>query len=115
MAKSTTGIGRLAESAVAKYLAARDYKILDQNWHTRQCEIDIVAEKSKSVYFIEVKYRIRDNQGSGVDYITAKKLKQMIFAGEVWVAQNSWMGDWRLEAADVSGDKFEKIKLIPID
>src|SRR3989344_2467281 len=99
MAKSTTNIGRLAESAIAEYLAVRGYKILDQNWHTRQCEIDIVAVKCQSVYFIEVKYRIRDDQGSGVDYITAKKLKQMTFAGEVWVAQNSWTGDWRLVVA----------------
>lgn len=115
MARSATSIGRLAESAAADYLVAQGYRILEKNWRTRWCEIDIVAEKDKAVNFAEVKYRQRDDQGSGVDYITAKKLKQMSFAGEVWVSQNNWEGDWQLMAVAVSGDNFEQVELIPID
>jgi Holliday junction resolvase-like predicted endonuclease len=33
-----------------------------------------------------VKYRRNANQGSGLEYVTSKKLEQMRFAAENWVA-----------------------------
>ena len=112
--KTSTSIGRQAEAAVADFLNKRGHKIIAQNWRTRQCEIDIVAQKDKTVYFVEVKYRASDGQGGGAEYVTAAKLKQMVFAAEVWVSQNDWTGDWQLLVADVSGNNFEQIELIEV-
>ncbi len=112
---NTTSLGRQAEAAVAKYLEDQGYKIIDQNWRTRRCEIDIVAQKDDTAYFVEVKYRVSDNQGSGFEYITPTKLKQLVFAAGVWVAANHWDGDWQLMAASVAGDKFELIELVEIN
>lgn len=95
--------GREAEAAAAKYLKENGYKILAQNWRTRWCEIDIVAEKNKRVCFVEVKYRQSDKQGSGLDYITPPKIKQMKFAAELWVQDNNWTGDYTLAAIEISG------------
>ncbi len=98
--------GRAAEEAAAQYLRKLKFEILDQNWRTRYCEIDIVALKSKTVYLIEVKYRRTTGQGTGLDYITASKLKQMKLAGELWVADNNWEGDYELAAVEVSGSSY---------
>src|SRR3989344_7469003 len=98
--------GKLAEDAAAEYLKKNGYKVLDQNWRTRWCEIDIAAEKSKTIYFVEVKYRVSNRQGSGLDYITKKKLEQMKFAAEFWVSENNWRGDYTLAAVEVSGTEF---------
>ena len=100
---STTEIGREAEAMAAEYLRKNGYKILSQNWRTRWCEIDIVASKSKIVYFVEVKYRKTSNWGDGLEAITPKKLEQMSFASEFWVSQNSWRGDYQLAAASATG------------
>jgi len=99
---NTTSLGRTSERVVAEYLVNANYKILEMNWRRRVCEIDIVASKNKTVYFVEVKHRSKPEQGSGLEYITAKKLKQMEFAAELWVAENGWTGDWQLLAAEVS-------------
>jgi uncharacterized protein (TIGR00252 family) len=108
----TTFIGKDAESRVADFLKANKFKILAQNWRTRVCEIDIVAQKEKVVYFVEVKYRSSDKQGSGLEYITPKKLGQMHFAAEIWNQQNDWEGDYRILGAEVTDDK---IKIVEID
>lgn len=113
MIVSTTSVGRKAEAVVAGFMTSNDYKILDQNWRTKVCEIDLVSKKSEVVYFVEVKYRSSEKQGSGLDYITPKKLKQLHFAAEIWVQQNNWDGDYRLLAVAVSDD--EQLEIIELD
>lgn len=99
--------GAKAEEEVAEYLKDRKYKILARNWKTRWCEIDIVAEKDRVVYFVEVKYRSNTAQGSGFDYITPSKLKKMELAANSWVEINGWKNEYTLSAAEVSGPDFE--------
>lgn len=99
--------GRLAETAVAEYLTNLGYKVLDKNWKTRWCEIDIIALKQDCVHFVEVKYRSKSSQGSGLDYITESKLRQMQFAAEFWIAKNSSYDEFVLSAAEVSGPNFD--------
>lgn len=77
------------------------------NWRTRYCEIDIIAVKKHTIYFVEVKYRETSNQGTGLDYITQKKLSSMSFAAEIWVATHNWPGEYCLSAIEVSGTSYE--------
>jgi Holliday junction resolvase-like predicted endonuclease len=99
--------GHQAEEEAAKYLNEAGFSIHQLNWKTPVCEIDIVAEKSKIIYFVEVKYRTSSSQGTGVDYITPKKLNQMKFAAECWVNEYKWQGDYELAAIEVSGENFK--------
>jgi ribonuclease HII len=108
----TTAIGHKAEIAAANYLKKLGYKILDRNWRTRWCEIDVIASKDKIVFFAEVKYRNQDGQGKGLDYITARKLSQMQFAADNWVRENEWAGDYQLSAIEVYGDDFDVTNFI---
>jgi putative endonuclease len=98
---STTIQGHRAEAAAAHYLVQRGFQILEQNWRTRRCEIDIVARKKKCIYFTEVKFRAKHDWGDGLAYITERKLAQMRFAAELWVAQHNWRGDQALLAISV--------------
>jgi ribonuclease HII len=98
--------GHNAEKRAAKYLETQGFKIRELNWKTRYCEIDIVAEKDGSVYFVEVKYRRSSAQGIGLEYITQRKLKQMRFAAEMWVQGHDWVGDYRLAAIGVDHEEI---------
>ena len=103
----STEVGRHAEQVAAKYLEARGYRIHSLNWRTRWCEIDIVATKDGVVYFVEVKYRRTDAFGGGLDYITQRKLAQMHFAAEFWMARHaSVVRDYRLAAVEVTGEDY---------
>ncbi len=110
----TTYIGKNAEQAVANYLKSNKYEILCQNWRTRVCEIDVIAKKDGVIYFVEVKYRGRDNQGDGLAYITPKKLRQMNFAAEIWIQENGWEGDWRLLAAAVDSQNYKLTDILEV-
>lgn len=102
----TTNIGRTAELAAVEHLRKLGYEVLERNWRTRWCEIDIVARKNETIYFVEVKYRKNHQQGGGLAFVTDKKVKQMRFAAEFWAAANYFDGDWELSAVEVSGLDF---------
>lgn len=111
---STTSIGREAESSVAEQLKKQGYKLVDQNWRTKYCEIDLIMSKDNVMYFIEVKYRKNDIFGSGLEYITPKKLKQMKFAAEMWLSSNDWAGESTLVAAEVRGELGREVELVEL-
>ena len=102
----STSTGNEAESRAADYLQKHGYKIIERNWRTRYCEIDIVAEKQKVVWLVEVKYRSSTSQGYGYEYITPKKLQQMHFGAEMWVQSNKWHGEYRLAVISVDDQEI---------
>jgi uncharacterized protein (TIGR00252 family) len=98
--------GRRAEDVAASFLVRKGCEIVSRNWRTRWCEIDIVAHRSHVVYFCEVKYRANSRQGSGVEYVTPRKLQQMHFAAEFWVAKHGWNNTYEICAIEVSGEDY---------
>ena len=104
---TTFEIGRQAEAAAASFLARKGCTVLQQNWRNRWCEIDIVAYRENIVYFCEVKYRLHNRQGSGIDYITPQKMRQMQFAATNWLSRYDWQGESQLCAIEVSGPTFQ--------
>ncbi|HEU5187346.1 MAG TPA: YraN family protein [Candidatus Saccharimonadales bacterium] len=99
----STAIGRTAEAVAAEFLRTKGHTILAQNWRTRWCEIDIVTQNGCIVHFVEVKYRAKHTWGSGFDYITPRKLQQMQFAAEFWVAKHRLKSDYFLSAVELTG------------
>lgn len=47
--------GEIGESVAVKFLMKRGYEIIERNYTKKWGEIDIIAQKSKKIYFIEVK------------------------------------------------------------
>lgn len=101
--KVSSTSGRIAEAASADYLREYGFEIIEQNWRTKLCEIDIVAQKDGVIYLIEVKYRKNAKQGDGLSAITPKKLRQMKFAGRVWQHWKNFDGDIHTSVISVSG------------
>lgn len=109
----STALGRLAEEKAAEFLVLKGFTVLQQNWRTRWCEIDIVANRGTEVRFVEVKYRTKSSWGSGLDYITAKKLQQMQFAAEFWMARYGRPGQtFALSAIELAGTPPHVVRAI---
>jgi len=85
---TTKKIGDAAENSAAEYLVRAGHEIIDRNWKTKYCEIDIVSKCKNVIYFTEVKYRKKSDQGGGLAAITPKKLRQMKFAAEFYALSN---------------------------
>jgi len=79
---TTRAIGDKAETKVAEYLGELGHEVVARNWKTRMCEVDIVSVLGGKIYFTEVKYRRDGQHGTGLEVVTAEKLRQMKFAAE---------------------------------
>lgn len=114
--QTTRAIGNASEDAAAEYLQKDGYEILERNWKTRLCEIDIVAKKGDTLYFVEVKHRLTDNQGGGMAAITSQKLKQLKFAAKTYahhIKQDDI--DMRIAIATTQGNDFSSVALTVLD
>ncbi|MFV0484759.1 MAG: ribonuclease HII [Candidatus Saccharimonadales bacterium] len=106
--KNTTNIGNAAEQKVAEYLEAEGHQILERNWRTQICEIDIVSIQDNTIYFTEVKYRKTSTHGDGLDAITPTKLRQMQKAANAYQKShpNITSHHQTLAVASVTGPSF---------
>ena len=101
---ATTQVGNIAETEAANYLVRQGHEIIERNWKTKYCEIDIVSLYKNTLYFTEVKYRKKADQGDGLAAITPKKQNQMAFAARLFVSQYKSNNELLLAAASVSGE-----------
>ena len=99
----STEAGRRAESLAAEYLVRQGLKIIDRNWRTRWCEIDIVASTRNTLHFVEVKHRKSPHYGRGLEYITPSKQSRLQNAALAWVAQNQDERTYQIDVVEVAG------------
>lgn len=109
-------MGAVAEEAATEYLQREGHEIIERNWKTKYCEIDIVSAKGETIYFTEVKYRKNARYGDGFAAITPKKLNQMRFAAKLYAqAQRLNDTDMQLAAIAVTGDPPDIEAFVLID
>lgn len=78
--------GRRAETGVALYLMLTGHRILARRFKTKSGEIDLVAQRGKTVVFVEVKQRAR--AAHAVDPVGARSEERIIRAGEIFLSRN---------------------------
>lgn len=100
---TTKDIGSNGEDSASEYLTKLGHEIIERNWKTKLCEIDIISIKNDVLFFIEVKYRKNAQQGGGLSAITTKKLRQMKFASELYAVKHKINNDRRLAVISVTG------------
>ncbi len=80
-------LGRRGEEVAGEYLQKRGLKILEQNFRTREGEIDIIAREAETVIFIEVKTRAGSSHGGGIESIDTAKQVQLRRMALVYLAR----------------------------
>lgn len=113
---TTREIGDSGEDAAANELIRLGHSVLERNWRTKFCEIDIVSREGDTIYFVEVKHRKNDKAGDGLVYITPRKLRQMQFAARLY-AHNNHLSETNLQlvAIATTGDPPEVREVVTIE
>ncbi len=107
--------GLRSESAASEWLSMNGYDVVERNWKTRFCEIDIIAKKAERFYFIEVKHRKSIEQGGGMAAITPRKLRQMHFAASLYLTRAK-QSDAQLAVMTTTGaERIEIERLLLIE
>ena len=72
--------GAVYEEKAAAYLKEKGYRILEKNYRCPLGEIDLIAEESGYLVFIEVKYRRTSRLGTGEEAVNTKKQRRILGA-----------------------------------
>lgn len=110
-----TTAGQVAETFAAEYLVSEGFEIVERNWKTKWCEIDIIAIKDEIVHFVEVKYRRSDKAGDGLEAITGKKQHRMMFAARMWLHSHQQFPyrNVQLAAMSLTGEPIQLVSWLP--
>lgn len=78
-------LGMMGEKLALDYLKKNRFKILETNYRSNHGEIDIIARKKKTLFFIEIKTRSSDAFGTPAESVTAKKQEHLIKTAEYYL------------------------------
>ena len=73
-------LGQRAEQLCAEALERRGYRVRDRNWRTREGELDIVAESSDTLCFVEVRMRTTGAWGDPSSTVSRAKQQRVVRA-----------------------------------
>jgi len=81
-------LGRNSEQLASQYLQKNGYEIIQQNYRTRQGEIDIIARDNNTIVFVEVKARTSTNYGHAVQALTRKQQIRLSKTALIYLYKN---------------------------
>ncbi|PLX20424.1 endonuclease [Candidatus Parcubacteria bacterium] len=70
-------VGKIGEDEAVKYLLENNFVIVSRNTRFGNFEIDIIANKNKLVYFIEVKTSSNKSSFAPEEYFSNKKISNL--------------------------------------
>ena len=85
---SSSDIGKIAEEKAVNFLKQKGYTILDRNFRTRYGEIDIIANKDKTLVFVEVRFRSGSfiSPEESIDY---RKIQRIIKTANAYLTKTT--------------------------
>jgi len=78
-------LGREGETRAAAWLEGRGYRIVARNVRAGGVEIDLVAQRSGVVAFVEVKTRRGRGHGAPEEAVDARKQARLVRAAAAWL------------------------------
>ena len=106
-------IGVFGQKLAVGFLQKRGFKILNENYHARVGEIDIIAEKEGQLVFIEVKTRLSDKFGLPEEAVDDRKKARMYETALQYMGKMQINHDnFRLDCIAIMIDKENKKAII---
>ncbi|MBL1321592.1 MAG: YraN family protein [Methylophaga sp.] len=98
-------LGKQAEELASQYLQKQNLTLIDQNYHCRRGEIDLIMQDQHTLVFVEVRYRKNARFGSALESINHKKQAKIITTAEHYLLQSK---------DDYFDCRFDVIAIMPI-
>ena len=78
-------VGSEYEEIAADFLKDKGYDILERNYRCPVGEIDIIASRSGTIIFVEVKYRVNKSKGYPAEAVSVSKQKVISRVAEYYL------------------------------
>jgi putative endonuclease len=110
------GVGQMGEDIACQFLERKGFTVLERNYRKPWGEIDIIAEKSGVVRFVEVKAVSRENLpdiSREMDYrpeemVTASKLKKVARTAALYMENKRYKREYQIDVVGVIMDVVTK-------
>lgn len=97
--------GRKGEEEACFYLMEQGYRIIQRNWKIHKLEVDLIAESSSELLFVEVKTRKKGSLVSPLDAVTPQKQLNILKAAHAYYKINQPRVDYRFDIITVIEDE----------
>ncbi len=93
--------GRWGEETAVHYLEEKGFLIRHRNYRHQHAEIDLVAEKNRTIVFVEVKTRKRTSFGMPETFVNLSKVRLIKKAAEHFIFAYDWKYDVRFDIISI--------------
>jgi putative endonuclease len=94
--------GAIGERLAADYLKRHGYRIIQRNFRCREGEIDIIAQKSDCLVFVEVRTKRNAAFGTPEESVTFLKRAKLVSLANVYLqAYDKQPLSWRIDVVAV--------------
>lgn len=84
-------VGKSAEASACKFLEAKGFVLIAQNYRSKFGEIDLIMRDQDEIVFIEVRSRQRIDYGSALDSVNRGKIKKIIKTATYFLQTKNWL------------------------
>lgn len=98
--------GKEGEEIAALHLLKNGYTILARNFRCKKSEIDIIAQKDKTIVFVEVKTRTNGFFQEPELSVTRSKQKQITLGANFYIQENNIDIDIRFDIVAITLSPF---------
>lgn len=85
--------GQDAENCACTYLEQQGLRLLTRNYRSRLGEIDLIMQDRDSLVFVEVRYRHRQDFGSGAESVDHRKQLKLIACAQHYAQMHPRIAD----------------------
>ncbi|MBN2120348.1 MAG: YraN family protein [Candidatus Omnitrophica bacterium] len=110
MKSENLAIGYLGEDIAKRYLQKKGYKIIERNYKTKYTEIDLIARDRKTLVFIEVRTKTKEEFGIPEESLNHNKINKLIRGATAYMIQKRYEIDYRIDAVCIVLEKNKKIR-----
>ena len=96
-------IGDWGEKQAETFLTKNGLQIIDHNFRTIEGEIDLIAQESDEIVFVEVKTRTSNEYGFPEEGMTDEKIDHLSGVVEQYLAKHNDIENWRVDVIAVQG------------
>ncbi|MDD6428497.1 YraN family protein [Candidatus Weimeria sp. HCP3S3_B5] len=103
-------VGEDTEAQARSFLEKEGYRVMESNFRCRQGEIDIIAEESDTICFIEVKYRSSLRCGYPEESVTADKQRKIIRSALFYLGLHQISANVRFDVVSILPGEIRLIR-----
>lgn len=102
-------LGNEGEARAAAFLQSKGYKILASQWSCPFGEIDLIAEVSGEIVFVEVKTRRDQSYGYPEESVTDKKIGHLVACAQAYLDRIGKEVPWRIDVVALEFDQDKPV------